>query len=112
MTTKVPGVIVCGLDAARGLVRVKPRGEVKKARNRVVASRLLDLKGAKCPFTAEFQNAALKIYSESDYFNLKCIISDVDGKKYCVRERKNINLNPYASLNSGLFSAIGDFIGF
>ena len=29
-----------------------------------------------------------------------------------VRERKNINLNPYASLNSGLFSAIGDFIGF
>ena len=29
-----------------------------------------------------------------------------------VRERKNVNLNPYASLNSGLFSAIGDFIGF
>ena len=29
----------------------------------------------------------LKIYSESDYFNLKCIISSVDGNKYCVRER-------------------------
>lgn len=33
---------------------------------------------------------ALKIYSESDYFNLKCIISDVDGKKYCVRERESL----------------------
>jgi|TARA_B110000483_G_C18194980_1_gene542624 predicted metal-dependent hydrolase len=31
-----------------------------------------------------------KIYSESDYFNLKCIISTVDGEKYCVRDRKNI----------------------
>ena len=29
-----------------------------------------------------------KIYSESDYFNLKCIISTVDGEKYCVRDRK------------------------
>ena len=27
---------------------------------------------------------AIKIYSESDYFNLKCIISNVDGKEYCV----------------------------
>lgn len=31
-----------------------------------------------------------KIYKESDYFNLKCIISDVNGEKYCVRERKNM----------------------
>ena len=31
-----------------------------------------------------------KIYRESDYFNLKCIISDVNGEKYCVRERKNM----------------------
>jgi hypothetical protein len=28
----------------------------------------------------------LKIYSESDAYNLKCIISDVDGERYCVRE--------------------------
>ena len=28
----------------------------------------------------------LKIYLESDAFNLKCIVSDVDGNKYCVRE--------------------------
>jgi len=29
---------------------------------------------------------SLKIYSESDAYNLKCIISDVDGERYCVRE--------------------------
>ncbi len=34
----------------------------------------------------------LKIYSESDAFNLKCIISDVDGEKYCVRERNQMQL--------------------
>jgi len=34
----------------------------------------------------------LKIYFESDAFNLKCIISDVDGKKYCVRERSKMTL--------------------
>jgi hypothetical protein len=34
----------------------------------------------------------LKIYSESDAFNLKCIISDVDGQRYCVRERASMEL--------------------
>jgi len=34
----------------------------------------------------------VKIYSESDAFNLKCIISDVDGNKYCVRERAKLEL--------------------
>jgi hypothetical protein len=33
---------------------------------------------------------ALKMYYDSDVFNLRCIVSTVDGKKYCVRERKNI----------------------
>tara|TARA_Y100000389_G_C17397130_1_gene483180 strand:+ start:666 stop:1262 length:597 start_codon:yes stop_codon:yes gene_type:complete len=33
---------------------------------------------------------AIKSYYESDLFQLKCIISDVNGNKYCVRERKNI----------------------
>jgi len=32
----------------------------------------------------------LKIYLESDSFHLKCIISDVDGNKYCVRETAKI----------------------
>lgn len=35
---------------------------------------------------------ALKIYLESDAFNLKCIISNVDGNTYCVRERAKIQL--------------------
>lgn len=34
----------------------------------------------------------LKIYSESDAYNLKCIISDVDGERYCVRERASMQL--------------------
>jgi hypothetical protein len=33
---------------------------------------------------------ALKIYYDSDIFNLRCIVSTIDGKKYCVRERSNI----------------------
>lgn len=33
----------------------------------------------------------LKIYLESDLFNLRCIISTVDGNKYCVRERSRVN---------------------
>jgi hypothetical protein len=34
----------------------------------------------------------LKIYFESDTFNLKCIISNVDGNTYCVRERNKLQL--------------------
>ena len=33
-----------------------------------------------------------KIYNESDAYNLKCIISDVDGEKYCVRERAKLQI--------------------
>jgi hypothetical protein len=33
----------------------------------------------------------IKIYSESELFSLKCIISSVDGNKYCVRDRQNID---------------------
>ena len=34
----------------------------------------------------------LKIYYDSDMFNLKCVVSTVDGEKYCVRERSKIQL--------------------
>ena len=34
----------------------------------------------------------LKIYRESDAFNLKCIISNKDGNRYCVRERDKMEL--------------------
>ena len=32
----------------------------------------------------------LKIYYDSDTFNLKCIIASKDGNKYCVRERAKL----------------------
>ena len=33
---------------------------------------------------------AYKIYKDSDYFQLKCIVSTIDGDIYCVRERNNL----------------------
>jgi len=32
----------------------------------------------------------LKVYSESEVYNLKCVISDVDGNRYCVRDRTKV----------------------
>jgi len=34
----------------------------------------------------------VKLYQDSDTFNLKCIVSNVDGNKYCVRERSKLQL--------------------
>lgn len=34
----------------------------------------------------------LRIYYESDAYNLKCIISSKDGNRYCVRERAKLEL--------------------
>jgi len=34
----------------------------------------------------------LKIYYDSDAFNLKCIIASKDGNRYCVRERAKLEL--------------------
>jgi len=34
----------------------------------------------------------LRIYYDSDAFNLKCIISSKDGNRYCVREREKLEL--------------------
>ena len=39
-----------------------------------------------------YSNYGFKIYRESDLFQLKCIISNVDGKSYCVRERPKLQL--------------------
>ena len=36
--------------------------------------------------------ASFYIYHQSEFSNLKCIISDVDGKKYCVRDRRKLEL--------------------
>lgn len=34
----------------------------------------------------------LKIYIDSDMFNLKCILSSVDGNRYCVRDRAKLEM--------------------
>lgn len=34
----------------------------------------------------------IKMVVDSDYFQLRCIYSDVDGNKYCVRERSKLKL--------------------
>ena len=34
----------------------------------------------------------LRIYLESDAYNLKCIIASKDGNRYCVREREKLEL--------------------
>lgn len=33
---------------------------------------------------------SIKMFFDSDMYNLKCIVSTVDGEKYCVRESKDI----------------------
>jgi hypothetical protein len=35
---------------------------------------------------------ALRLYLNSDTFNLRCIISNVNGNTYCVRDRNKLNL--------------------
>ena len=47
---------------------------------------------------------AVKLYLNSDTFNLRCIISDVNGNTYCVRDRNKIHLaaNKLAEVNNNL----------
>ena len=35
---------------------------------------------------------AIKLYLNSDSFNLRCIISDINGNKYCVRDRNKLEM--------------------
>ena len=48
------------------------------------------------------------IYHNSDLFQLKCIISDVDGQTYCVRERDKVELaaDRLARVNKNLLAVI------
>jgi hypothetical protein len=47
---------------------------------------------------------AIKLYLNSDSFNLRCIISDINGSTYCVRDRNKIHLaaNKLAQVNINL----------
>tara|TARA_Y100000591_G_scaffold110358_1_gene93944 strand:+ start:21540 stop:22139 length:600 start_codon:yes stop_codon:yes gene_type:complete len=49
-----------------------------------------------------------RIYKNSDIFQLKCIVSTVDGEKYCVREREKINAaaDRLAEVNSKLIKVV------
>ena len=48
------------------------------------------------------------MYSNSDLFQLKCVISNIDGEQYCVRERKKLNLaaDLLAKVNNNMLSVI------
>ena len=45
-----------------------------------------------------------RMYHNSDFFQLKCIVSDIDGEKYCVRDQSKIHLaaDRLANVNKGL----------
>lgn len=49
-----------------------------------------------------------RIYHNSDLFQLKCIISNVDGQKYCVRERNKLQLaaDHLAKVNKNMSSIV------
>ena len=51
-----------------------------------------------------------RIYLDSDYFQLKCIVSTVDGDKYCVRERDQ--LQPAADLLATTSKKMVDFVSY
>jgi hypothetical protein len=51
---------------------------------------------------------ALQIYTQSSQFQLKCIISDVDRKRYCVRDR--IHLSEAADLLATCTSNLGKLV--
>ena len=53
---------------------------------------------------------AYRILQESEYLNLKCIISQVDGNKYCVRERSKLTLavDLLANIESNPLNNISD----
>ena len=49
-----------------------------------------------------------RIYKRSDFFQLKCIFSEIDGEKYCVRERSKLKLaaNRLAMVNENMKSVV------
>ena len=52
----------------------------------------------------------LRIYYESDSFQLKCIISGVDGNKYCVRDRNKVK--PAANLLATVTTKCKDLVDY
>jgi hypothetical protein len=52
----------------------------------------------------------LRIYYESDSFQLKCIISGVDGNRYCVRDRNKVK--PAANLLATVTTKCKDLVNY
>ena len=52
----------------------------------------------------------IKIYFDSEHYNLICIISSVDGEKYCVREREKIK--PAANLLAKVTERCTDLVAY
>ena len=52
----------------------------------------------------------LRIYYDSDAFQLKCIISGVDGNRYCVRDRTKIK--PAADLLATVTTKCKDLVNY
>ena len=52
----------------------------------------------------------LRIYYESDSFQLKCIISGVDGNRYCVRDRNKVK--PAANLLATVTTKCKDLVDY
>ena len=51
---------------------------------------------------------ALRIYMQSSHFQLKCIVSDVDKQRYCVRDR--VRLGEAADLLAECTRKMGELV--
>ena len=53
---------------------------------------------------------SIKMYLESDAYNLKCVVSTVDGEKYCVREKGDLTKS--ADLLASVAKKCKDLVAF
>ena len=61
-------------------------------------------------FLALLLFVCLRVYYESDAFNLKCIIASKDGNRYCVRERAKLELA--ANLLAGVSEKMKNMVAY
>ena len=54
----------------------------------------------------------IKMFLESDYYNLSCIISTVDGNKYCVRVKDKLNHQETADLLARITNKCKKVVGY
>jgi hypothetical protein len=54
----------------------------------------------------------LRIYYESDAFQLKCVIATKDGNRYCVRDRRQTELHLYVELLATVTGKCKDLVAY